>query len=145
LECLEDAEHRLIDLQVKLQELDHAIAARCADLLSQRESLKGTEAKWLANKAAAEQQLADIMAAREMTSVQTPLADLTLRKGQNSLKVDDESKVPPEFRRNEVVTVVDKVRLKAHLIAHPDDEVGAHLERGKSKLIVKFKDKKYEF
>lgn len=132
------AEHKLLDIDEKLTELDKAIAARAADLLSQREILVRERANWALGKAEAEKDILGLMESSGERSLEVASATVSVRKGVQSVVVDDESEVPAEFKETVFEEKIDKTRLKAHLVAHPDDQVGAHLQRGRSKLVIKY-------
>ena len=76
------------------------------------------------------------MEACNITKIECPLFTASLRKGVESVEIEDQSKLPDEFVTVEVVTKPDKNLIKAKLKAG-EDVPGATLKRGATTLTIK--------
>ncbi len=76
------------------------------------------------------------MEACNITKIECPLFTASLRKGVESVEIEDQSKLPDEFVTIEVVTKPDKNLIKAKLKAG-EDVPGATLKRGATTLTIK--------
>lgn len=76
------------------------------------------------------------MEACGITKIESPLFTATLRKGVESVEIEDQSKLPDEFVTVEVVTKPDKNLIKAKLKAG-EGIPGASLKRGATTLQIK--------
>lgn len=76
------------------------------------------------------------MEASGITKIDCPLFTATIRKGLESVQIDDESKIPDEFVKVEVVTKSDKTAIKKALQAGQDVN-GALLVRGANTIVIK--------
>ena len=76
------------------------------------------------------------MEACNITKIECPLFTASLRKGIESVEIEDQSKLPDEFVTVEVVTKPDKNLIKAKLKAG-EDVPGATLKRGAATLTIK--------
>lgn len=132
-------EDMLLAIESDLAEIEAQINERCADLMRRKMELQISRGQWLAIKQQREQALLEQMEARGLRRWENDEVLIRVRKGTQACVIDSEADVPEDFKSREWVDKVDKMRLKAHLVAHPDDSVGAHLKRGPSKLEVKWK------
>lgn len=76
------------------------------------------------------------MEASGIQKIECPLFTATLRKGVESVEIEDQSKLPDEFVTVEVVTKPDKNAIKAALKAG-QEVLGASLKRGATTIIIK--------
>ena len=76
------------------------------------------------------------MQACKIDRIDCPLFTATLRKGVESVEIEDQSKLPDEFVTVEVVTKPDKNLIKAKLKAG-EDIPGASLKRGATTIVIK--------
>lgn len=76
------------------------------------------------------------MEASGIQKIECPLFTATLRKGAESVEIEDQSKLPDEFVTVEVVTKPDKNAIKAALKAG-QEVPGASLKRGATTIIIK--------
>lgn len=76
------------------------------------------------------------MQASGIEKIQCPLFTASLRKGVESVQIDDESLLPDEFVKVEVVTKADKNAIKAKLKAG-EEIPGASLVRGETTIVIK--------
>lgn len=76
------------------------------------------------------------MEASGIQKIECPLFTATLRKGAESVEIEDQSKLPDEFVTVEVVTKPDKNAIKAALKAGQEIS-GASLKRGATTIIIK--------
>ena len=76
------------------------------------------------------------MEASGIQKIECPLFTATLRKGVESVEIEDQSKLPDEFVSVEVVTKPDKNAIKAALKAG-QEVLGASLKRGATTITIK--------
>jgi len=76
------------------------------------------------------------MEANEITKIECPLFTASLRKGLESVEIIDESLLPDEFVKAEVVTKADKKAIKDALKAG-ESVPGAALKRGETTIVIK--------
>lgn len=76
------------------------------------------------------------MEASGVQKIECPLFTATLRKGAESVEIEDQSKLPDEFVSVEVVTKPDKNAIKAALKAGLEVS-GASLKRGATTITIK--------
>lgn len=76
------------------------------------------------------------MEASGIQKIECPLFTATLRKGIESVEIEDQSKLPDEFVTVEVVTKPDKNAIKAALKSGQEVS-GASLKRGATTIIIK--------
>ena len=72
----------------------------------------------------------------QITSIECPLFTAKLRKGIDSVVVDDESKIPDRFIETVISYKVDKKALKLALQSGEEIE-GAHIKQGEQTLVIK--------
>lgn len=76
------------------------------------------------------------MEAAGISKIECPLFTATLRAGSESVEVIDESQIPDEFVKVEIVEKIDKNAIKA-AIRSGKEVNGAALKRGASTLVIK--------
>lgn len=78
------------------------------------------------------------MEALEISRISCDLFDITLAKGRNSVIIDDEKKIPPEFVSVKSELVPDKKALLKAMTGDDAKEIeGAHIQRGESTIRIK--------
>lgn len=76
------------------------------------------------------------MQAANIQKIECPLFTASLRKGIESVEIIDQSQIPDEFVKVEVVTSPDKKAIKAALSSGVDVP-GAALKRGETTIVIK--------
>lgn len=76
------------------------------------------------------------MQAANIQKIECPLFTASLRKGVESVEIIDQSQIPDEFVKVEVVTSPDKKAIKAALSSGADVP-GAALKRGETTIVIK--------
>lgn len=76
------------------------------------------------------------MEAAGISKIECPLFTATLRAGSESVEIIDESQIPDEFVKVEIVEKIDKNAIKA-AIRSGKEVNGAALKRGTSTLVIK--------
>lgn len=100
------------------------------------ERLKARKSVIVSRKNKLREYLLKNMEASGITKIECPLFTASIRKGSESVEIEDESALPDEFVKAEVVTKPDKNAIKAALKSGAE-VTGARLVRGQNTIVIK--------
>lgn len=122
-------------LEGQLQEKAVNVAAFLRHLEATAEAIKEAEARMAQRRRAIENRSANLreylkqsMLATGISRIDSPWFELAIRKNPPAVEIDDEARLPGEFKREVTTIKVDRAALKAALKDH--DVPGAHLATG---------------
>lgn len=85
------------------------------DAMKSEETRIATNRKALENRISRIKEMAkNVMEVNNIKKLETELGTMTVAKNPMSVEIIDETRVPDEFKRIEVVTKVDKTKIKEH-------------------------------
>lgn len=85
------------------------------DAMKSEETRIATNRKALENRISRIKEMAkNVMEVNNIKKLETELGTMTVAKNPMSVEIIDETRVPDEFKRIEVVTKVDKAKIKEH-------------------------------